>query len=200
LFQILPYLEQNNVWLQTNAGSVNQAIINAIGSPIKTYSCPARGGPRVIIANSWYGPAGDYAHAMTDYGGSDLENNGAIVYCTQGVGPTINLLAIIDGTSNTILGGEKQLDPRDYTAGIMESDDNEGYSDGWDWDVMRYSTVAPSKDIPGVGPTGAFGGIHTGGFMAVFCDGSVKMISYNIQLGTIELLCNRSDGQVVPPY
>lgn len=202
-FQILPYLEQSGVWLGSGATSVNEAIILAIGAPIKTFACPARGGPRIISAGSWYGPSGTYAHMMTDYGGSDLENNGAIIYCTQGQGPTITLLSIGDGTSNTVLAGEKRLDPECYMNGVMESDDNEGYSDGWDWDVMRYSTVQPGPDTSALGMgygDGAFGGLHTGGFLAVYCDGSVRMISYSIPVTTLELICNRNDGQAIPDY
>ena len=203
LFQILPYLEQNAVWTGAGCSSVNAAIIQAIGTPIKTYFCPARGGMRVISGASWYGPSGTYPHAMTDYAGSDLENNGAIIYCTQYTGNTIGILQINDGTSNTMLGGEKRLDPLAYQSSQFESDDNEGYSDGWDWDVMCYSTVQPTSDQQVLGQGqgfGAFGGAHTAGFMAVYCDGSVRLISYSIPVSTLELVCNRSDGNVVPPY
>jgi hypothetical protein len=202
-FQILPFLEQNNVWLGSGAASVDEAIIDAIGAPIKTFSCPARPGPRLISAGSWYGPAGTYNHMLTDYGGSDLENNGAIIFCTQGQGPTITIFSILDGTSNTILAGDKCLDPDCYLNGVMESDDNEGYSDGWDWDVMRYSTVQPMPDSAAKGygyGFGAFGGLHTVGFNAVYCDGSVRLINFNIPLNTLELACNRADGQPVPEY
>ncbi len=203
LFQILPYLEQNNVWAGANATSVNAAIIQAIGTPIKTYFCPARVGVRVITAEAWYGPSGTYPHAMTDYAGSDLENNGAIVYCVQGVGPTIGILSILDGTSNTLLGGEKQLDPIACSQGVMQSDDNEGYTDGWDWDVMCYSTVQPAPDSArkglGLG-SGSFGGPHPAGFMSVFCDGSVRLIPFSVPVSSIESICNRQDGQIVPTY
>src|SRR5271156_2591606 len=36
-FQILPYLEQGNVWAGASAGSINQAQINVIGQPIKQF-------------------------------------------------------------------------------------------------------------------------------------------------------------------
>jgi prepilin-type N-terminal cleavage/methylation domain-containing protein len=203
LFQILPYLEENNVWSGANCSSVTEAIIQAIGAPIKTYSCPARGGQRVITAPSWYGPSGAYAHAMTDYAGSDFDNTGAIVYCAQGVGPTITLMQITDGASNTMLGGEKRLDPMCYSAGIMEYDDNEGYSSGWDWDVLCFSYVQPTSDLQVLGQGqgyGAFGGPHVAGFMAVFCDGSVRLISYSVPVSTLELICNKNDGFPIPSY
>lgn len=207
LFQILPFIEQNAVWTGAGSSSVNAAIIQAIGAPMKTYTCPARGGPRVITAASWYGPSGTYAHSMSDYAGSNCDSTnpstGPIVYCQQGLGPAINFYSISDGLSNTLLGGDKRLDPQCYSAGIMESDDNEGYSDGWDWDVLCYSYVQPTSDIEVMGQGqggGAFGGLHTGGFMAVFCDGSTHFISYSTPVTTIQLLCNRYDGNPIPPY
>ena len=205
LFQILPYLEQNNVWSQAGAGSVAQAQINAIGAPVKTYFCPARSGvPRVISAASWYsaGPAGTYAHAMTDYCGSDLDNNGAIVYCDPNNGPVISLQNIINnnGTSNTLLAGEKRLDIGSATAGQMESNDNEGYCAGWDWDTMCYVSVQPAQDQAGIGATGSFGGPHQAGFMAVFCDGSVRLIPYTIPLATLEMMGNRNNKTPIPSF
>jgi hypothetical protein len=203
MFQILPYLEQGNVFTGAGQATVANCQIQAIGTPIKTYFCPARGQPRAFSNTSWYGPTGTYKHAMTDYAGSSLDNTGAIVSHpaadTSNKG-LIGLLDIKDGTSNTMIAGEKTLDPTGL--GGFQGDDNEGYSSGWDHDVMRYANASypPQHDTPGGANTQRFGSAHTAGFMAVFCDGSVRMIPYNIDLTTYTRIAGRADGQVIPNW
>jgi prepilin-type processing-associated H-X9-DG protein len=212
LFQILPYIEQDNVFKGAGQTTVANCQIQAIGAPIQTYFCPSRGGPRVISGASWYGPSGTYGHAMTDYAGSNLDNSGAIVYHSTADNSgliTVGQLSTLDGTSNTMLAGDKRLNIA--FLGQFQADDNEGYSDGWDHDVMRYtgnarpgtnSTAAPQPDYSaGSGDGGQrFGSSHTGGFNAVFCDGSVKFITYSIDPYTFARVGTRDDGLVIPNY
>jgi hypothetical protein len=42
-----------------------------------------------------------------------------------------------------------------------------------------------------------FGGLHTSGFMAVMCDGSVRGVRYTVDLTQFARLGNRMDGQPV---
>src|SRR6266545_1375049 len=56
-FQILPYIEQGNLWQGANAGSIAQAQINAIGAPLKMFTCPSRRGTNLLPSTgAWYGP------------------------------------------------------------------------------------------------------------------------------------------------
>jgi len=81
-----------------------------MGAAVKAYFCPSRGSPRVFNgAASWYGPSGTYAHAQNDYAGSNLDNTGAIISHNPGDANMISLAAISDGTSNTMLAGEKRV-------------------------------------------------------------------------------------------
>jgi prepilin-type processing-associated H-X9-DG protein len=199
LFQILPYLEQDAVWRGGGAGSVAQCQINAMGATIKGYFCPSRRGPQAFSTGAWYGPGGTYNHAQTDYAGSSYDNVGAIVYCGTS-GPTINLNAITDGTSNTLLGGDKRLNRA--LLGSFQGDDNEGYSSGWDHDTMRYTNVnyPPAPDSTSGDGGQRFGSSHPTGFNAVFCDGSVRMISYSIAPATFSYLGTRAGGEVIPNF
>lgn len=202
LFQILPYIEQTAVHSGGGGGTVQQCQINAISTTIKTYFCPSRGGSRSISGASWYGPSGTYNRGQTDYAGSNLENTGAIVYF-QNYGTNSGLINIQtvssgDGTSNTILAGEKSLNPS--ALGSFQGDDNEGYTCGWDADTMRSTNLPPLQDKPGVGGTGRFGSAHSGVCMFVFCDGSVKGIPYSIPQTTFVLMGNRMDGLPIPNY
>jgi prepilin-type N-terminal cleavage/methylation domain-containing protein/prepilin-type processing-associated H-X9-DG protein len=185
-FQILPHLEQDNVFKGGGQTTIPNCQIQAMGALIKTYFCPARGSGRVFSTGAWYGPGGTYAHAMTDYAGSGLIS---IV--------NINTL---DGTSNTFLAGEKNLDPNGLRG--FQGDDNEGYTSGWDHDTMRYANTSypPLRDTPGIGNTQRFGSSHSAGVNFVFCDGSVKLIPYSIDPLIYSYLSNRQDGKAIPNY
>jgi prepilin-type N-terminal cleavage/methylation domain-containing protein/prepilin-type processing-associated H-X9-DG protein len=59
----------------------------------------------------------------------------------------------------------------------------------------NFSGGGYAPDFPGW-PNYRWGSAHPSGFNVVLCDGSVRNISYNIDLGVLSLLCARNDGQV----
>ncbi len=200
LFQILPYMEQDAAHRGAGGTTVDQCRGNARGVPIKGYFCPARGsGVRVFTGGSWYHPGGTWPFAQTDYAGSSLNNNGAIVYndnfTTNARLISITTINTLDGTSNTLIGGDKCLNV--LGLGGFQGDDNEGYSSGWDHDTMRYTDRVPIPDVRSGDGQQRFGSSHSAGAIFVFCDGSVKLIPFGISPTTFANLGNRSDGQVV---
>ena len=155
--------------------------------------------------------------AMIDYagnGGTDTTGDngwgtlgngkdGAIVRRPDGSadrsGP-VGVAEIRDGTSNTLLVGEKCLNVG--ILGQTQPDDDSGYMDGWDWDIVRWGYFQPNPDWSdpnasggNVPLRGAFGSSHSGAFNAVLCDGSVRPISYSIALDVFRRLSSRKDGQ-----
>ncbi len=111
---------------------------------------------------------------------------------------------ITDGLSNTLLAGEKYLNPDYYTTGSC-SDNNSAFC-GHDWDVTRWvpeegSDMAgrgPRQDTPGYEDcTRRFGSAHFNAFHMVFCDGSVHSIAYSIDPITFSRLGSRRDGKVI---
>jgi prepilin-type N-terminal cleavage/methylation domain-containing protein len=185
-FQILPYIEADAVW---RAGAVT-----AVATPNRIFFCPTRRDPQTVQYVDQYTPplTGDIlTHALCDYAASNFDGTGAV----QRRMP-VRIAEIIDGTTNTFLVGEKRLNVAQL--GQEQADDNEGYTAGWDEDTLRLTTESPAPDFQGdgAGPM-VFGASHRDAFHMAFADGSVRSLSYLIDLQVFTLLGDRDDGQVV---
>jgi prepilin-type N-terminal cleavage/methylation domain-containing protein/prepilin-type processing-associated H-X9-DG protein len=186
-FQILPYVEANNVWV---AGPVV-----AIATTNPVFFCPSRRPPQTVAYTDEYTPAltgGILTHALCDYAGSNWEGTGVVRRFT----PT-RIADVTDGTTTTLLLGDKRLNLQNL--GTAQPDDNEGYTDGWDEDVIRSTAQPPAPDFRGSSWDKArrFGSSHPSGINAVFADGSVHKISYSVSQTLFARLGNKSDGEVV---
>jgi prepilin-type N-terminal cleavage/methylation domain-containing protein/prepilin-type processing-associated H-X9-DG protein len=230
LFQILPYLEQDNAY------KADDATIR--GNAVKTYFCPSRRPPTTRLSSSGQPLAlNDYAMPLwkDSTAGSGLggANPGCWNWWNDATGDEVNhpfyrntmfvrggkgttafpperFAGIVDGTSNTMMIGEKFVDPTRYapvpvnedppqhTWGSLGFTDN-GYYHGWSWGTMRCSMSGPIKDQPytTIAYWQMFGSAHTNGINAVFADGSVKAISFTIPNPIFQLLCRKNDGLVV---
>jgi prepilin-type processing-associated H-X9-DG protein len=116
---------------------------------------------------------------------------------------------ITDGLSTTFFVGEKLLDPQLYYTSTDAGDDNSMVT-GFDHDTVRWTTVPAARDSVNDPCTGgpsltsnswwcnndhSFGSAHSSGVHFVFCDGSVRIISYSIDQTTYHNLGCRNDGQ-----
>jgi len=234
VFQILPYLEQSAVQGQA-AGMVRNA-----GLPV--YVCPSRrnlvsfrgansnGGRPQDYAAPYFGPV---ARAIATVKSDPNSFLGIIVPSEPNPGNVTNpsrallgdtpvrMAMITDGTSNTLLLGEKWLRTDEYLVGAWMDDHN--YASGLDQDIMRIGDRVPVPDTRKSPSTGAmvntadnnpccdwwrdppnrtpsprlgsyFGGAHPGGMSAMFADGSVRSISWNITQQVFAALGNKEDG------
>jgi len=109
---------------------------------------------------------------------------------------TIKMKQVTDGTSQTYLYGEKNIDPNRYDSGDAGNDDQSMYN-GFDQDNCGTAYWPATPDTPNVQLSWVFGGAHPSGWMAVFCDASVHFLSYDMTIENHRRLANRQDGEVV---
>jgi hypothetical protein len=120
---------------------------------------------------------------------------------------------IADGTSKTLLIGEKYVRNDQYEAGALS--DDHGWAEGWDADQMRSAAFPPLNDSDPIGwrsdmdgyfgDRGAFapetynvlhfGAAHAAGIQAVFADGSVHTVNYDIDAALFNGLATRAGGE-----
>jgi prepilin-type N-terminal cleavage/methylation domain-containing protein len=203
MFQLTPYIEQGNVFNLPDTAVGNTQVAQ---TAIKIYYCPSRRQP-TLYSN---GGRCDYA----GNGGRDMAGNGAEgVFVRQWRNPSTSMSAtapveqsrriadLTDGTTNTILVGEKQVHPS--VLGTAGGDNEVWNNSGWDQDHERFGEAVPQPDDLHPNSTAAtfwsvrFGGSHTGVFNAVMGDGSVRSIKYTIDATSWMRLCLISDGQVI---
>ena len=108
----------------------------------------------------------------------------------------IRIKDITDGTSNTYMLGEKTIRPNRYLNG-RDSGDNESMYSGFDNDNGRVSASGAHLDEEH-DYRAQFGSAHPAGWNAVFCDGSVHLMSFSIDQKVHDHLANRHDGQAIP--
>jgi hypothetical protein len=106
----------------------------------------------------------------------------------------IRLAEITDGSSNTLLVGEKNVDPIGIETG-NDYGDNEATLVGYDWDNIRFAETILWQDRQGVYDPYRFGSSHPAGAGFGFGDGSVHWISFQVDLLTFQRQAMRADGQ-----
>jgi prepilin-type N-terminal cleavage/methylation domain-containing protein len=198
-YAILPFMEQEAAY---------RLGVQATGDAVKTYLCPSRNrnNPQTVPAQEtlpWgevhtYTNAGLNPWGKTDYAANDLVIVVAASGAAVGAAP-LRVTDVTDGASNTILVGEKAMDPRLYNTG------------GWYWDEpvfagggggTRRSGTTVLRDYPGPDNWWIYqwGSPHTGTAQFLLADGSVHGISYAIRADTMRLLLRPQDGQPIPPW
>jgi prepilin-type N-terminal cleavage/methylation domain-containing protein len=133
------------------------------------------------------------------YADSQLKNfNGASIPRAG-----VKMAQIRDGAAFTLMLGEKFLRPDLYaTTTIDTCSDNNSIYQGYDWDTQRWTCLTadcqPARDSQASdGCSLRFGSPHWGGLNVVLCDGSVRMVAFEIDQTTWSRLGARADGSPV---
>jgi prepilin-type N-terminal cleavage/methylation domain-containing protein/prepilin-type processing-associated H-X9-DG protein len=225
-FQLLPYMEQGAA-SQVRAGETRN-----LGQP--SYVCPSRRGMVTFRSNANNNGGRPLDYAAPYFGPVDRSINdssylGVIVPSeppeAQGNRDVpVRLAMITDGTSNTLLLGEKWLRPDRYLIGDWMDDHN--FASALDQDAMRLGDVVPVKDTKANPATGVqvadgvnnpccnwwrdpptqspsmrvgsyFGGAHPGGMNSLMADGSCRSISWNVSQQVFASIGNKGEGNSV---
>lgn len=118
----------------------------------------------------------------------------------RGSSPPTSAGKVSDGLSKTMMVGEKRLWADRYNTGDWH--DDKGWADGWDPDTVRSTNHEVGRDLISGRPGGPdqrnyghqFGSAHEAGFHAVFGDGAVHRIAYDIDQQIFDNMGDRRDG------
>lgn len=203
-YQILPYVEHEAAWAQENDQQVLETLVSF-------YFCPTRRSPQLIEGRAMIDYAGNAGTNRIGYNGWGVLGNGmdgVVVRRPNGEANRTHSIKlgvhVLDGTSKTLMLGEKCLNLA--LLGSSQTDDDSGYCDGWDWDVVRWGYFPPVQDWydgnsgsahgGNVPLHGAFGSSHPGIFNAAMADGSGRTIRLDVDIETFKRVCSRDDGEI----
>jgi prepilin-type processing-associated H-X9-DG protein len=188
-FRVLPYLEANQLYQSIENGQPGNV-------PVGTYYIMGR--RPVQLYNGL--PKIDYAGCVgtaEDPEKPPAKEDGIFVHKGK-----ISIAHVLDGTSNTLMVGEKWLSPPDYLTGQGDGD-KESCWVGGKVDALRSSNGdkrPPQRDVmAGNDFHRGFGSPFPGGCNFLFGDGSVRSIRFTIKPKTFEWLCSRDDGNPIDP-
>ncbi len=186
-YALLPFLEQQAMYDR-----------RAWTEPFKIYHCPSRRAPRAQLPqNDVYGDynGGGWAWGKTDYA--------ANTYAVPNRPNCLSFARFTDGTSHTLLCGEKAMSPANYETGT------------WYWDepffvggaggthrgkgFLAGEGSAVVRDDPGMGFSYRYnwGSAHPGGAQFVLADGAVQSIAYGTDAAVVSALLTPAGGEVV---
>ena len=217
-FNVLPFLEQADLRAEAVGGASTAEVLR---TPVAVFYCPSRRAPKAYpyteahfpLRNSdpvgWaaktdyavcagdriiHTPAGPPSTDPADlraYRWPPFHQASGISYVLT----RIRAADVLDGTSTTLMVGEKYLLRRHYRDGQSLGDDQTAYL-GDDADIRRWTDEPPRADGED-DDIQHFGSAHADGCHFVLCDGSVRLVTYSVDATVFQHLGNRHDGELV---
>jgi prepilin-type N-terminal cleavage/methylation domain-containing protein len=218
LYQILPYLEQDAVYRDSSPGSRPVKVYYCPARrPVKTWAGTYGPVATTDYAAPTFRAVGDTAGGISQWGCwdwiNDTSNPRSYQNCVLVRGgaadsagnhvafPAPDFNSVSDGLSNTLVVAEKWVDPRYYDVTMAYADywADSAYTGSFSgWTASRCSMGVPRPDAPSSGADWQmFGSAHPASMNALFTDGSVHTISYNVPSTIFQLMCRKDDGLAV---
>jgi prepilin-type N-terminal cleavage/methylation domain-containing protein len=172
-FQILPFIEQQQVQKQNNVGAERDTALAMLVCPARRSPVNLGGGHSTAVGGSPLDYVGAIMWPPSQVNGDPFSTGtvdgrtwrdwmqDAVILPSEplnnGIGGMdfpVPITGISDGTSNTLLFSEKWLRPDEYTGGAWNDDHNMVSS--MDPDILRRGDLAPVPDsTDGTGPEGS---------------------------------------------
>jgi hypothetical protein len=180
-YALLPFIEQQAMHQQ-----------RAWTQPVAVYVCPSR---RPAAAQT---PAGDeygvYTGGGWPWGKTDYAANALVVPVRP---RCLRLADIRDSTSQTLLTGEKAMNPKDYLTGTWNWD--KPFFTGGSGGTHRFG-IQVVRDALGIYFLDNWGSSHPAGAQFLACDGSVRVVPHGLPADTMQALLTPDGGEVVPEF
>lgn len=196
---VLPYIEQTVLWTKFNQELGAYAAENAEvrAAQLATLQCPSSAGDRAYVAGT-VGHA-DYAACYHDVEAPiDAKNNGLLF-----LNSNVRYSDIFDGSSNTILVGEKNTyeDDLGWVSGTRATLRNASRLESPQRrQPVQLDQVAAEEEPPASTFVGGLGSPHPGIVNIALADGAVRGVNINVDPEVLRRLGNRQDGEYVKPY
>jgi prepilin-type N-terminal cleavage/methylation domain-containing protein len=204
-WSMLPYIEQENIYRARDYSAA-----------VKTFLCPSRARKVPQVAPEPIDPNYDGTYGQSDVFVNEGHPNlwSKTDYAiNRDVSPTgvsaapVGVNQIPDGTSNTILFGEKAMDRTLYNTGTWWYDEpalsggTAGTSRGGTTGILYPDVTLPPEAHNGseyfTTGNGAFGSAHAGVVQFALCDGSVRGIPFGTSAVIVQALLTRAGSEVV---
>jgi type II secretory pathway pseudopilin PulG len=221
---VLPSIEQDNVFnlYDVKKNWDDPANYAAIRTQLALFNCPTTtGGQRFDTTITAEPACGDYSaisaikwfvgincfgySGLTDKDADDPRLVGALRR-----DETTKIVRISDGTSNTIMIAEDAARPAAYASGGVLANPSLGIpmkEGGWADPGANFSIDGSNPDgtVPGdctmnCSNNSEMYSFHSNGACAVFCDGSVRFLTSNINLCVLAALSTRAGSENVPNF
>jgi prepilin-type N-terminal cleavage/methylation domain-containing protein len=215
-FALLPYVEQNNMYQLVWAAPYPYTFVATVpGYPtapsgfldvygrLSLYRCPSG-----AWDNHDYPPYTHYAANYVFLGANDARMRNSFQWGYYNVGTSYRLGTIPDGSSNTVMFGEKNSQINSWPMPVtylpiyapvfgLILNSGAGYPYSY-WGPFTQNALQPPEN----GPPGNWdflrpSSMHTGGMVTGLSDGSVRIVSYSISPRTWLNAITPDDGQVL---
>lgn len=222
-YNILPYLEEGDlrsVGQQLSPPERMQELTQVVQTPLIVMHCPSKrppdlypftaestpvnvapvteaaktdyacnGGDRQVQTGT--GPEGLLPHQLSEYEWPNVDHLSGVIHAFS----EVRIHQITDGTSKTYMIGEKLIPLNHYADGASFGDDQTMFL-GDDADTRRWTFEVPISDRNArFDQKTSFGSAHPGKCLFVYCDGTVKSISLDIDPELNRANGNRYDNK-----